>query len=385
MLKDGLVSVRDLGSRNGTLLGSVRLREGEVPVGAVLSLGDSTISIQPRYFVREVQPSMNRFFGDLVGESLAMREVFAIFERVALSDVPVLIEGESGTGKELAARAIHNASGRARQEYRVFDCASVPAALAESELFGHKKGAFSGATETRQGAFAKADGGTLCLDEIGELPLDLQPKLLRALEAKEFRPVGDDSPRTVDVRLLASTNRDLHAEVQRGRFRADLYYRLNVVKVRVPPLRQRPEDIPFLVANMLGDTLDPASKVSGANLEHLMSYGWPGNVRELKNVLLRAVAMSGSTQVCFEALKLGLLDASSTPATIGVEFPGVASRLAFKEAKAQLLASFEHAYLTALLKRHSGVVQKAAAEAGLSPKHVYALMALHGLDLHRAK
>src|SRR5262249_62310528 len=176
----------------------------------------TSIAVQARYHLREVAPSKARVFGELVGESVAMREVFAILERVAPSDVTVLIEGESGTGKELAARSIHRASSRASGPYVVFDCGSVPSELAESELFGHKKGAFSGASEKRQGAFQSADGGTICLDELGELPLDLQPKLLRALETGEVRPVGEDAPQKIDVRVIASTNRDLHAEVARG-------------------------------------------------------------------------------------------------------------------------------------------------------------------------
>src|SRR5213075_70027 len=166
-------------------------------------------------------------------------------------DVTVLVEGESGTGKELVARSLHAASPRSKGPYVVFDCSAVPSELAESELFGHKKGAFSGATSDRAGAFQRADGGTLCLDELGELPLDLQPKLLRVLETGEVRSVGSDTPRQVDVRLVASTNRDLHAETKRGRFRSDLYYRLEVVRVRMPPLRQRPKDIPGLIAKPL--------------------------------------------------------------------------------------------------------------------------------------
>jgi DNA-binding NtrC family response regulator len=372
----GRIEVKDLGSRNGTFFAGARIREGEVPVGAVLNLGDTAVSIQPRWFVREVVASEARAFGELLGDSLAMREVFAVLERIAPTTVTVLIEGESGTGKELAARSIHRASPRAAEPYVVFDCASVPSELAESELFGHKKGAFSGATQDRAGAFQRANGGTLCLDEMGELPLDLQPKLLRALEMGEVRAVGDDSPRKIDVRVVAATNRDLRAETQRGRFRSDLLHRLEVVKVRIPPLRQRPEDVPGLVAALVADKIS-GTVGTGDNLTRLMAYSWPGNVRELRNVLTRAVALAqvpNQPPPSFDALALNLGPSSAGPATIGVDFPGVTIPLPFKEAKAQLVASFERAYVSALLERHANNIQQAAAAAGLSRKHLYNLM-----------
>jgi DNA-binding NtrC family response regulator len=369
----GRVRVKDLGSRNGTFFGGARIGEGEVPVGAVLGIGDSQVAVQPRWQTREVPPSKERRFGELYAESIAMREIFGILERVAPTDVTVLVEGESGTGKELVARSLHAASSRARAPYVVVDCAAVPAALAESELFGHKKGAFSGATQDRAGAFQRANGGTVCLDEMGELPLDLQPKLLRVLETGEVRAVGDDVVRKVDVRLIAATNRDLHAEVKRGAFRGDLLYRLEVVKVRIPPLRQRPEDIPILIERLLDGKLPPGGTISGENLTRLMAYSWPGNVRELRNVLARAIALAGPNPT-FERLVFNLGPAAETPATIGTEYPGITRHLPFKEAKAQLLASFERAYVSALLERHQGNVRRAAEAAGLSRKHVYTLM-----------
>jgi DNA-binding NtrC family response regulator len=210
---------------------------------------------------------------------------------------------------------------------------------------------------------------------MGELPLDLQPKLLRALETGEVRAVGDDTPRKVDVRVVAATNRDLRAEAQRGRFRADLLYRLEVVKVRIPPLRQRPEDVPGLVAAMLAGKVDGA--IAGDNLARLMAYSWPGNVRELRNVLTRAVALAqapGRPAPRFDDLAINLGPSSAGPAMLGVDFPGVARPAPFKEAKAQLVASFERAYVSALLERHGNNVQQAAAAAGLSRKHLYNLM-----------
>jgi DNA-binding NtrC family response regulator len=324
-----------------------------------------------------VAPSKARTFGELTGESVAMREIFAVLERIAPTGVTVLVEGESGTGKELVARSIHRASARADKPYVVFDCGAVPRELAESELFGHKKGSFSGAVQSRAGAFGQADGGTICLDEIGELPLDLQPKLLRVLETGEIRAVGEDTARKVDVRVVAATNRDLHAEVQRGRFRSDLLYRLEVVRLRMPPLRQRPEDIVGLATRLLAGKVPPGDKITGKNLEQLVGYSWPGNVRELRNVLERAVALArgpGGAPASFADLVINLGPVSTTPATLGMTFPGVDVPLPYKEAKAQLLESFERAYIEALLARSRGQVSQAAAAAGLSRKHLYDLM-----------
>jgi DNA-binding NtrC family response regulator len=373
----GRIVVEDIGSRNGTFVGGTRIHRAEVSVGAVLTVGETAVAIHPRWQVREVAPSSAHAFGELCGTSLAMRELFGILERVSPTTATVLIEGESGTGKELAARSIHAASARRAGPYVVFDCAAVPPNLAESELFGHKRGAFSGATADRTGAFQQAHGGTLLLDEMGELPLELQPKLLRALETGEVRAVGDDTPRKSDVRVVAATNRDLRAEAQRGRFRTDLLYRLDVVKVRLPPLRQRPEDIPLIADKLLEGKLVPGDRVEGPNLDKLMGYGWPGNVRELRNVLTRAVALAGEAPR-FAALAINLGPAATTPLTIGAELPGVGSPLPFKVARAQLLRSFERAYLSALLERHGGNVARAAQAAGVSRQLLYDLM--HRVD-----
>jgi DNA-binding NtrC family response regulator len=373
----GRVVVRDNGSRNGTFVGEARVREAEVPLGAVLHLGPTTaIAVQARWHTREVAPSARQSFGELHGRSVAMREVFAILERVAGTDVSLLVEGETGTGKELVARSVHAASARARGPYVVFDCSAVPGDLAESELFGHKRGAFSGAVADRAGAFQRADGGTICLDEIGELPLALQPKLLRVLETSELRSVGDDVVRKVDVRVLAATNRDLHAEVRRGQFRQDLLYRLDVVRVRLPPLRQRPDDVALLVEQLLAGQIDAGEAIGGANLQALCAYAWPGNVRELRNTLRRAIALAtqAGRKPRFSELVFNLGPAPSGPITIGASFPGVAAPLPYKDAKEQLLASFEREYVEALLARHAGNVSRAAAAAGLSRKHLYELM-----------
>jgi len=370
---DGQFTVKDLKSRNGTFLGGARVMEASVPLGAVITVGNSAIAIQPRFHMREVAPSSAREFGELYGESVGMRELFAVMERVAPTDVTVLIEGESGTGKELAARAIHRASSRASGNYVVFDCASIPRELAESELFGHRRGAFSGAVEDRQGALSRAHGGTICLDEIGEMPLDLQPKLLRALETGDIRRVGDDETRKVDVRVIASTNRDLSAEARRGTFRSDLLYRLEVVKLRMPPLRHRPEDVAGLVARLLSSKLAEGDVIGGDNLRKLIGYSWPGNVRELRNVLDRAVALAPKP-ARFAELVMNLGPMPTEPLTIGFSFPGVAASAKYKEAKRQLLASFDRAFVEALLERHRGNISEAAAAAGLSRKALYDLI-----------
>jgi transcriptional regulator with GAF, ATPase, and Fis domain len=371
------VLVEDLGSKNGTQFAGARVERAVVPLGAVVTLGKTQLSIVPRWQMRELPPSTSDNFGMLYGSSLAMREIFAILERVAPTDVTVLVEGESGTGKELVARSLHQASTRTRAPYVVFDCGAVPAELAESELFGHVRGAFSGAVASRAGSFAQADGGTLCLDELGELPLDLQPKLLRVLETGELKPVGADATTRVDVRVIASTNRDLRAEVRRGRFREDLLYRLDVVKLRVPPLRQRPEDLPGLVERLLEGKLPPGDRVDGDNLARLRAYGWPGNVRELRNVLVRAVALArkpGEPPARFSELVFNLGPAASGPTTLGGDYPGVASALPYKEARGQLLDSFDRAYVAALLSRNGDNLSRAAQIAGVSRSFLYDLI-----------
>ena len=375
-LRDGRVWVRDLGSRNGTFLHGVRVTEAELSLGSVVQLGETALGVYPRWHIREVDPSERQRFGQLCGRSLAMRHVFAILERVAPSSATVLVEGESGTGKELVARSLHEASPRAHKPYVVFDCTTVTKELAESELFGHVKGAFSGAVADRDGAFRQADGGTIFLDELGELPLELQPKLLRVLESGEVRRVGDSQRRKVDVRIVAATNRDLHAEARRGRFRSDLLYRLSVVCVQVPPLRARPEDIALITERLLEGQLAPGSRIEGQNLERLMGYSFPGNVRELRNVLTRALALAPRRDgyVRFDDLVLNLASDLSSPSSLGYHFPGVDVHLPYKDAKQRLIAQFDDEYVQALLRRNGGNISRAAKAANLSRKHVYALL-----------
>jgi two-component system response regulator AtoC len=245
-----------------------------------------------------------------------MIEVLEVMERAAGFKATVLLTGESGTGKEVLARAIHAQSPRRSEAFVAVNCAAIPEALLESELFGHAKGAFTGADRARRGLFLEADGGTLFLDEVGELPTPLQAKLLRVLQEEEVRPLGDSKSRRVDVRVLAATARNLEAEVAAGRFREDLFYRLNVVRLAVPPLRERPKDIPLLVDHFLAhfrDTLGkPVRGISDEALERLVAYPWPGNVRELENVIERAIILASADRI-------GL---SELPQNVAVPQPG---------------------------------------------------------------
>src|SRR5438132_3123938 len=248
--------LRDLGSTNGTFVDGYRVREMYLPRRAQLKAGEVVLSFEALGEDVAIELSKEDRFGDALGRSAAMREVFSTLTKVGPKDLTILLEGESGTGKERLAEAIHLQSPRAKARFVVFDCASVPATLMESELLGHERGAFTGAAARRIGRFEEAAGGTIFLDEIGELPLELQPKLLRALERREIRRVGGSAVIPVDVRVLAATNRDLVREVNRGAFREDLYYRLAAVRVRVPPLRERAEDIPLLVEHFVREALD---------------------------------------------------------------------------------------------------------------------------------
>src|SRR5689334_24314046 len=250
--------LRDLGSTNGTRVGATRIREACLEDGSVLELGGTRISFRLLDEPFEIRLADSDRFEGLIGRSVAMRELFAICDRVAPTEVPVIIQGETGTGKDLVARAIHERSLRRGKPFVILDCAAIPPGLIESELFGHEKGAFTGATSARAGVFERADGGTVFLDELGELPLELQPKLLRCLESGEVTRVGGEQPVRVDFRVIAATHRDLPRSITENRFRADLYYRLAVIRIAVPPLRDRREDIPLLAAHFARQVLGDA-------------------------------------------------------------------------------------------------------------------------------
>jgi DNA-binding NtrC family response regulator len=369
VIAGGAVRVRDLGSRNATLLGAVQLTDALVPGRTVLVLGDSEIRIDVDDDVTEIATSERTQFGSLIGESAVMREVFSQLEKAAASDATVLVEGETGTGKEGVASALHDASPRAKQPFIVVDCGAIPANLLESELFGHEAGAFTGATDRRIGAFEQASGGTLFLDEIGELPLELQPKLLRALEAREIRRVGGRDVIPCDLRIVAATNRDLRAEVNRGTFRADLYFRLAVVRINLPPLRERVGDMPALVHHLLGE-LEAPPHVAGLLttpdfLASLAAAQWVGNVRELRNHLEQCVV--------FEEARLPNAPAAPHPAR------DIDASLPYEVARRQTLDQFERDYATKLLERTDNNVAKAARESGLNRAYLHRLLRRHGL------
>jgi DNA-binding NtrC family response regulator len=391
-LRDGAVSSRhctivpteagfqvsDLDSKNGTFLDNVALTKAIVPVGGVLRLGKTLLQLVPGEEVVEIPPSSSKRFGELAGSSVAMRQVYALLERASSSDASVLFIGESGTGKELASRAIHAHSPRSEGPFVVFDCGAASETLIASDLFGHVKGAFTGADRDRPGAFASAHRGTLFLDEIGDLPLDLQPKLLRLLETGEVTAVGTTKRKRYDVRVVAATNRDLWEEVSKGTFRGDLYYRLAVVEVHLPPLRRHKEDIAELADIFLRKAGLSEPNVAGPNLEKLEAYHWPGNVRELRNVLTRAVALS-PPGADFSEMPIMLRPAAAG----GVEEMSFNADRPFHETKSELISRFEKSYLSDLLRRAKGNLSQAARIAGVERKHLYKLLDKHDLRPRR--
>ena len=385
--------LRDLGSTNGTRVNGCRVGDMHLPGGARIVVGNSEITFEPLADEVEVPLSDAERFGGLIGRSAVMRELFGKLERVAPTDYTVLIEGESGTGKELVAEAIHGASKRAGGPFVVFDCAAVPANLVEAELFGHERGAFTGALGARAGCLQEADGGTLFLDEIGELPLDLQAKLLRVLEKREFRKVGGKGVVKVDVRVVAATNRDLAEEVNLSSFRHDLYYRLAVVRLAVPRLADRPEDIRLLVEHFVrqahpGEPARAAAVLDGIdadNWRRLETYPWRGNVRELRNVIHRALALSGpEAPAAIQPTSVRAPQAPPEPAVESADDtqvedagPGAAIDWSkpFLEQRNDFMSRFEHAYVHGMLERHGGNISRAAQAAGLDRSHFKRLLA----------
>jgi transcriptional regulator with GAF, ATPase, and Fis domain len=362
-----------LGSRNGTVVDGVRVKEASLRSGSLLQLGRVSLRFELPGGKSELAVSPHKSFGSLVGTSIAARSSFALMERAAASDSTVLLEGETGTGKSQAAESIHKLSTRHDHPFLVVDCGAIPANLLDSELFGHERGAFTGATTHRVGVFEEAKGGTVFLDEIGELPPELQPKLLRVLEAREIRRIGTNNYVRVDVRVIAATNRDLRAEVNASHFRSDLYWRLAVVTIALPPLRQRREDIPAIVEKMLPALgIDPRVREAlkePAYMAQLQRAPWPGNMRELRNHLERCAVLQ-------EALDPGL-ESEGTP----TESPPVAfdSHVPYSAARRRALDAFERFYVKALLEFHKGKVSEAAESAGIDRVHLYRLIKRHRL------
>lgn len=377
----------DEDSKNGVFVAGVRVRDAVLPPEAEVQVGETRFLFRLGSETVEIGVARETRFGDLVGRSIEMREIFAIMKKVAPTDATVLIQGESGTGKELVAEALHRFSPRRPRPFVVFDCSACPHDLLESELFGHVRGAFTGAVRTRIGAMEEAAGGTLFLDEVGELPRELQPKLLRAIERREVKPVGANRPVPVDVRILCATNRDLQGAVEAGLFREDLYYRLAVIHIEIPPLRKRPDDIPVLVEHFLAEIArrsggGPPLRLAWETMEKLKAYPWPGNVRELRNFIERAVILAAP--------------ANGTPLPLDVPGPQVRGpggagdgddvlRMSYdepyKEAKERLVREFETRYFTRLLRATGGNVSRAARRAGIHRKSLEYL--LKQLDVPR--
>ena len=372
-------------------------------------MGNTQVRFNPFNEQIEVTPSEAECFGSIVGKSLKMREIFGLLDKISPTAATVVIEGETGTGKEVVARTIHDMSSRADGPFIVFDCGAVPANLIESELFGHEKGSFTGAVMTRKGLFEMAEGGTIFLDELGELALDLQPKLLRVLEQREVRRVGANASTPINVRVIAATNRNLEEEVREGHFREDLFYRLSVVRLFLPALHERVEDIPLLVQHFLNSrsfNRDPddedAFKIRNVEreaLEALKRYDWPGNVRELVNVIERACSMTETDCIRLvdlpghiSGLETYMSQLEPPPLTREPEEADDITRWTalprrddlqdkpFKEAKEEWISTFERDYIAELLMRHGGNISQASREADIDRKYFRKLMGKYDID-----
>jgi two-component system response regulator GlrR len=389
-------AIRDLDSLNGLYVDDLRVREIVVTKGLQLALGETRIKLAPLDDTVDLPLPRETRCGPLLGRSPAMRRVFELVRKVGPTEATVLLTGESGTGKEVAARAVHEHSRREHGPFVVVDCAALPPTLIESELYGHERGAFTGADRARVGAFESAAGGTLFLDEIGELPLDLQTRLLGVIERRQVQPLGSTKVRKIDVRLVAATNRDLRREVNRETFRADLYFRLAVVDIHMPPLRDRPEDVPLYVESFLADqaaagfafTIDPGT------VQQLCRRPWPGNVRELRNALERAAALgevdpspppvpghTAPAHLAHEVVSLPPVvapDPNQPKLEVAID-PAVP----FKTGKALLVGQYEQAYIEALMQAHDGNITRAARAAEID--RVYLLRLLDKFDLRATK
>ncbi len=372
---DQKILVQDHGSTNGTKLGAIGLDRGTVPPGSVLELGRTSLRIDDGETVEFEVLGEDRL-GRVRGRSPSMRRLMATAKRAARTDASMLLLGETGTGKEVMAHAIHEASLRARMPFETVDCGSLMPTLVASELFGHEKGAFTGADRQHVGAFERANGGTLFLDEIGELPMPLQANLLGALERRSFRRVGGHKSISVDVRVLCATHRDLRAEVNKGNFREDLYYRIAVLLLRIPPLRERADDIPLLVEHFLSDegyAGDVASVIPKAVMQQLQRHHWPGNVRELRNFVEAALAMGEAPPIEAQA---GAAQAQGEGPRVQVSD---LEELDYKDARDEVMREFQIKYLTALMKRCRGNVAMAARQANMDRTYLMQLLKRLGL------
>jgi DNA-binding NtrC family response regulator len=374
---DQSLIVRDLGSTNGIRIAGLRVQEAHVEPGTLLSVGETEVLVRVAPKGAVVPPSHKDEFFFARGRSLAMRRIFGLLERAARGNATLLLLGETGTGKDVLARSVHAASPRAGGPFEVVDCGAISPTLIESELFGHEKGAFTGATSTYVGAFERATGGTLFLDELGELPSTLQVKLLRALEAREIRRVGGSRSLPIDVRVIAATTRDVEAEVAAGSFRQDLYFRLAVVTVHVPPLRSRLDDLPLLAELLLHGVGNPTPvTLAPTAIAQLRSYDWPGNVRELRNVLERAVLLAHASG---ESVLHDVPLWNTRPTSMTVRPFEFEEGIAYRDARLRVEHEFEAAFVTWLLDRHKGNISAAARAARMDRKYLGDLVRKHGL------
>jgi DNA-binding NtrC family response regulator len=364
---EGGVRVVDLGSLNGSLVSGLRIERAIVPVPARIAIGRTILAIDDGAVEARSLPEPRVELPGIVGISEAIQSVSTQIARVARSQATVILLGETGTGKEVFARAIHEMSPRKDGPFVVVDCGSLAPTLIASELFGHEKGAFTGADERRAGAFERANGGTIVIDEIGELPLAVQPALLGVLERRRIKRLGSDREQAIDVRVVSSTHRDLRAEVNRGNFRADLYFRLAVARIVIPPLRDHPEDIPVLIEHFVREATGGAgeSPFGPASIEALSSHPWSGNVRELRNVVESALATG---QVSLEGARGEQQQISGDTAIVP-----------YKEARAKAVGDFERIYLSRLIESCEGNVSAAARRARMDRPYLLSLLRRHNL------
>jgi two-component system, NtrC family, response regulator HydG len=353
--------VTDLGSTNGTYVGGLSIREVFLRGGESVRVGSTVLAVTRASCELGSELPTRTTFGHLVGASDEMRRLYPLCEKLANANVPVIIEGETGTGKEVLAESLHEQGPLSQQPFVVFDCTAVPPALVESELFGHVRGAFTGAVAARKGVFEQAEGGTLLIDEIGDLELALQPKLLRAIERSEIRRVGGDRAIRVHVRILAATRRDLDHEVQAGLFRDDLFHRLAVARIELPPLRERHGDVTVLAKYFCLELGADESELDRELLMRWEGYDWPGNVRELRNAVARHLALGD--------LAPEGTGSSRSPKVEDFIDPVLSMDLPIKEARDRVIAEFERRYLSRALAKHNGVVTHAAKASGIARRH----------------